>query len=147
MVRIRLASAWKRDPALREALAAGGDVHEVAGRLEDALALEVDGVDVCGGRAEGLLVPSVLAVGEALLALLAGGPLTYASWKALFTKGPMPFIALLFAVSALIHAWIGMRDILMDYIKPVALRLALEVFVILWLVGCAGWAVRILWRL
>lgn len=79
--------------------------------------------------------------------LLAGGPLTYASWKALFTKGPMPFIALLFAVSALIHAWIGMRDILMDYIKPVALRLALEVFVILWLVGCAGWAVRILWRL
>jgi succinate dehydrogenase / fumarate reductase membrane anchor subunit len=82
-----------------------------------------------------------------LAVLLAGGPLSYASWKALFTKGPMPFVALLFALSALIHAWIGMRDILMDYIKPVALRLALEVVTILWLVGCAGWAVRILWRL
>ena len=82
-----------------------------------------------------------------LAVIAAGGPLTYASWKALFTKGPMPFLALLFVVSALIHAWIGMRDIVMDYIKPVALRLALEGFTILWLVGCAGWAVRILWRL
>lgn len=82
--------------------------------------------------------------------LLSGGPITYESWKALFSKGLMglmPFLALLFVVSVLIHAWIGVRDILMDYIKPTALRLALEVVAILWLVGCAGWAVRILWRL
>jgi succinate dehydrogenase / fumarate reductase membrane anchor subunit len=46
----------------------------------------------------------------------------------------------------LLHAWVGMRDILMDYIKPTGLRLALEVLVILVLVGCAGWAVQILWR-
>ena len=82
--------------------------------------------------------------------LLAGGPITYESWKALFAgglMGSMPFITLLFVVSVLIHAWIGVRDILMDYIKPTALRLAFEVVTILWLVGCAGWAVRILWRL
>jgi succinate dehydrogenase / fumarate reductase membrane anchor subunit len=82
-----------------------------------------------------------------LAVLLTGGPFTYESWKGLFTKGPMPFVALLFTVSALIHAWIGMRDILMDYIKPTGIRLALQIVVILWLVGCAGWAVRILWRL
>jgi succinate dehydrogenase / fumarate reductase membrane anchor subunit len=82
--------------------------------------------------------------------LLAGGPITYESWKALFARGLMglmPFLVLLFVVSALIHAWIGMLDILMDYVKPTGLRLALEIATILWLVGCAGWAVRILWRL
>jgi succinate dehydrogenase / fumarate reductase membrane anchor subunit len=50
-------------------------------------------------------------------------------------------------VSVLIHAWIGMRDILMDYIKPTWMRLAFQVLTILWLVACAGWAARILWRL
>ena len=82
-----------------------------------------------------------------LAVLVAGGPFSYESWKAMFARGPMPILALLFAVSALIHAWIGMRDILMDYIKPVGIRLALQTVVVLWLVGCAGWAVRILWRL
>jgi succinate dehydrogenase / fumarate reductase membrane anchor subunit len=45
------------------------------------------------------------------------------------------------------HAWVGVRDIWMDYVKPVALRLALQVLTIVWLVGCAGWAVQVLWRL
>jgi succinate dehydrogenase / fumarate reductase membrane anchor subunit len=40
-----------------------------------------------------------------------------------------------------------MRDIWMDYVKPVAARLTLEALTIVWLVGCAGWAVQVLWRL
>jgi succinate dehydrogenase / fumarate reductase membrane anchor subunit len=82
-----------------------------------------------------------------LAVLLGGAPFSYESWKAMFTKGAMPFLVLLFTVSALIHAWIGMRDILMDYVKPTGLRLAFQIATIVWLVGCAGWAVRILWRL
>jgi succinate dehydrogenase / fumarate reductase membrane anchor subunit len=85
-----------------------------------------------------------------VLVLLGGGPVTYASWKALFAKGLMglmPFLTLLFVVSVLIHAWVGMRDIWMDYIKHTGLRLVLEVATVLWLVACAGWAMRILWRL
>ena len=45
------------------------------------------------------------------------------------------------------HAWVGMRNIWMDYIKPVGLRLVLQVFTIVWLVGCAGWGFQVLWRL
>jgi succinate dehydrogenase / fumarate reductase membrane anchor subunit len=45
------------------------------------------------------------------------------------------------------HVWVGMRDIYMDYIKPVALRLSLQVFTIVWLVACSGWAIQVLWRL
>jgi succinate dehydrogenase / fumarate reductase membrane anchor subunit len=28
----------------------------------------------------------------------------------------------------------------------VGIRLTLQVFTILWLVGCAGWAIQVLWR-
>lgn len=45
------------------------------------------------------------------------------------------------------HVWVGVRDIFMDYIKPVGLRLVLQVFTIVWLVSCAGWGIQVLWRL
>jgi len=44
------------------------------------------------------------------------------------------------------HAWIGVRDIWMDYVKPVGIRLALQVLTVLWLVGCAAYAIQILWK-
>ena len=52
---------------------------------------------------------------------------------------------LLFIVSLLLHAWVGMRDILMDYARPMSVRLALEVLVAVLLVAWGGWAVQILW--
>jgi succinate dehydrogenase / fumarate reductase membrane anchor subunit len=79
--------------------------------------------------------------------LFTVGPITYVSWKALFTPGWMRFATFLFFASALVHAWIGMRDIWMDYIKPTGLRLALEALTVLLLAGCGAWAVQILWRI
>jgi succinate dehydrogenase / fumarate reductase membrane anchor subunit len=38
------------------------------------------------------------------------------------------------------------RDIWMDYVKPVGIRLALQVLTVLWLVGCAAYAIQILWK-
>ena len=81
------------------------------------------------------------------LAVLAGPPLGQASWKALFSGPFIRVLTVLAFVALAWHAWIGMRDIWMDYVKPVGIRLALHVFSILWLVGCAGWAVQVLWRL
>ncbi|RYE65471.1 MAG: succinate dehydrogenase, hydrophobic membrane anchor protein, partial [Oxalobacteraceae bacterium] len=43
------------------------------------------------------------------------------------------------------HVWVGMRDITMDYIKNVGLRLILQVIIVLWLVACAAYTVQILW--
>ena len=57
----------------------------------------------------------------------------------------MKLATFLFFVSLFLHAWIGMRDILMDYIKPLSTRLALQVVVIVLLVAWAGWAIQILW--
>ena len=81
------------------------------------------------------------------LVALGRGTVSYASWKALFAQEWMRFATLLFVASVLIHAWIGVRNVWMDYIKHTGLRLALQIVTILWLVGCAGWAMQILWRL
>lgn len=81
-----------------------------------------------------------------LLALAAVRPADHASWHGFFAQGWLRFATLLFFLSLAYHAWIGVRDVLMDYVKPVWLRLTLEVLVILALVGFGGWAVQILWR-
>ncbi|HEU4457830.1 MAG TPA: succinate dehydrogenase, hydrophobic membrane anchor protein [Methylibium sp.] len=79
--------------------------------------------------------------------VLLGGPLGYDRWAAIFSAQWMKLLTLVTIVALAWHAWVGMRDIWMDYIKPVALRLVLQVFSIAWLVACTGWAVQVLWRL
>ena len=79
--------------------------------------------------------------------LLWGGPIDYYKWSAIFSRQWMKVLTFVTIVSLLWHVWVGMRDIWMDYIKPMGLRLGLQVLTIAWLVGCAGWAVQVLWRL
>ena len=82
-----------------------------------------------------------------LLQVLFGGPMGYDKWAGIFAAQWMKVFTFVVIISLLYHAWVGMRDIWMDYIKPVGLKLALQVFTIVWLVGCAGWAIQVLWRL
>ncbi|HEY6086685.1 MAG TPA: succinate dehydrogenase, hydrophobic membrane anchor protein [Burkholderiaceae bacterium] len=79
--------------------------------------------------------------------LLFGPKLGYERWSAIFSAQWMKVLTFVVIVSLLYHAWIGMRDVWMDYVKPVGVKLALQVFTLSWLVGCAGWAVQVLWRL
>jgi succinate dehydrogenase / fumarate reductase membrane anchor subunit len=69
----------------------------------------------------------------------------YPLWQTLFANAAFRVATLLFWLALLWHAWIGVRDIWMDYIKPTALRLTLEVLTVLTLVGYAGWLIEILW--
>ncbi len=82
-----------------------------------------------------------------IVQVLLPGPLDYYRWSAIFSRQWMKVLTFVVIVSLAYHAWVGMRDIWMDYIKPVGLRLALDIATIAWLVGCAGWAVQVLWRL
>lgn len=79
--------------------------------------------------------------------LLACPPHIYEDWRALFAQQPMRIATLIFFLSLFWHAWLGMRDILMDYIKPTGVRLGLEVAAVLVLAGYAVWVVQILWSL
>ena len=73
------------------------------------------------------------------------GSVSYGEWKQLFSNQAMRILTLMFFVAVFYHAWIGIRDVLMDYIKPAGIQLALEVGVIVFLVGCTIWSGAILW--
>lgn len=82
-----------------------------------------------------------------LVQVLLPGELGHARWAAIFSSPWMKPLTFVVILALTWHAWVGMRDIWMDYVKPVGLRLALQVASIVWLLGCAGWAVQVLWRL
>nr|WP_256505344.1 succinate dehydrogenase, hydrophobic membrane anchor protein [Cupriavidus sp. WGlv3] len=91
------------------------------------------------------VVMVVFTVILAIAFLLSNGA-SYEAWAGLFANQWMKIITFLTILSLLYHAWIGVRDIWMDYVRPMAVRLVLQVLTILWLVGCAGYAAQILWR-
>ncbi len=79
--------------------------------------------------------------------IFSRGPIGYDKWAGIFASQWMKVLTFSVIVALIYHVWVGIRDVFMDYIKPVGIRLALQVFAIFWLVGCAGWAVQVLWRL
>ena len=76
------------------------------------------------------------------LVALAG----YEKWAGIFAPQWMKLLTFVVIVSLAYHAWVGMRDVWMDYVKPFALRLTLQMLTIVWLVACLGWAIQVLWR-
>ncbi len=90
---------------------------------------------------------AVMALYSVVLAayLLSQSHVDYDVWTRLFSSQPMRTFTLLFLLSVFYHAWIGVRDIVMDYVKPAGVRLAIHVLVILVSLLYAAWAVQILW--
>ena len=82
-----------------------------------------------------------------IVQVLLPGEMGYDKWAGIFSKQWMKVLTFVVIVSLLVHVWVGVRDVLMDYVKAVGARLALQVATIVWLVGCAGWAIQVLWRL
>ena len=91
----------------------------------------------------------VLAIYTLILgvSVLFGPPLSQAGWRALFSGPFMKVLTLLAFIALAWHAWIGVRDIYMDYIKPTAIRLTLQVVTIVVLFGYVIWAANILWSI
>ena len=71
----------------------------------------------------------------------------YWHWKALWSIATMRYCTALFLLSLYLHAWIGVRDIFMDYIKDAGLRLILYVLTVGALTWYAIWSVHIMWGL
>ena len=92
------------------------------------------------------LVMAIFTVAVVVQVLLPG-PIDYYKWSAIFSRQWMKVLTFVVIASLLYHVWVGMRDIWMDYVQPVGIRLVCQVFTIVWLVACAGWAIQVLWRL
>ena len=97
------------------------------------------------------LVQRVTAAVMAVYAVVVAGYLLmqpsfgYDTWLELFSGNITRSFSLLFLLSLFYHAWIGVRDIVMDYVKPAGIRLLIHVLVILALVLYTIWSVQILW--
>ena len=97
------------------------------------------------------LMQRITAVAVGLYVLLILGILLFtpgldlAHWQAIFRGTAMRIATFVALVATFLHAWVGMRDIIMDYIRPTGLRLTLEVLVIAALIAYTGWSIQILW--
>jgi succinate dehydrogenase / fumarate reductase membrane anchor subunit len=80
-----------------------------------------------------------------LLSFLTGRNFSYDGWAGLFAQQWFKLFSLVTFLGLFYHAWVGMRDIWMDYVKPVGIRLTLQIATVLWLLACAAWAVQIFW--
>lgn len=110
-----------------------------------------------GGAHRGLdmwLVQRASAVYMALflpifaVVMLTSWPLDFAVWYDLFVPVGMKIAVLLFVIALLLHAWIGLREIFIDYLhceRCLMLRLGLYFLFATVYLGCLVWAIDILW--
>jgi succinate dehydrogenase / fumarate reductase membrane anchor subunit len=96
----------------------------------------------------------IMAVYTLVLVLYAvfSPSLDFESWRAFFSFmiGALPvgqLLATLAFLSLAWHAWVGVRDIWMDYAHPDGLRLFLQVLTALWLVAAVIFFGKIIWSL
>ena len=81
-----------------------------------------------------------------LVSFLTTKDFSYNGWAGLFARQWFKIATFVTLLTMFYHVWVGMRDIWMDYVKSVIVRLLLQSATILWLIGCAGYAAQILWR-
>lgn len=68
----------------------------------------------------------------------------YQTWKLWFASGVERLALALFFLSLLLHAWIGMRSVFMDYVKPFWLRFSVTLLTATGLLLLGLWSVQIL---
>lgn len=104
-------------------------------------------------RAQGLrawLLQRVTAVYLAAFTIAAAvwavtsGPMEFAEWRAFMGRPAVSIAVLLFFAALLGHAWVGARDIVIDYLRPAALRLLVLALLALALVAMALWVGAVL---
>ncbi|MFN8769921.1 MAG: succinate dehydrogenase, hydrophobic membrane anchor protein [Neisseriaceae bacterium] len=92
-----------------------------------------------------MLVVSLVFIG--LVCVLATSVnASFSSWQGLFNYTFTKIIVQLFFIALLIHTWVGVRDIWMDYIQNNALKLTLHIFTILWLFMSLIYSIKVIWQ-
>lgn len=71
--------------------------------------------------------------------------ISYENWIDIFSYQWFKILTFVTAIAMFYHAWIGIRDIWMDYVQSFILRLVLQIVTILWLLGCTSLVIQILW--
>lgn len=72
-------------------------------------------------------------------------PKDYHSWQVFFGQTWVKIFTQISFIALFLHAWVGIRDLWMDYIKSFGLRLFMQVATIVWLVACLVYSVKVIW--
>lgn len=78
--------------------------------------------------------------------LVVQAPSTYPSWRGLVGDGRVAIATALFFAALLLHSWIGVRDVIIDYVRPFMLRLTLLAMVAGGLLATLLWVLRVLFK-
>ncbi len=82
-----------------------------------------------------------------LVKLAFAAPQNYDAWRGWLSGGGTEVAVLLFFVALLLHAWIGLRDVVIDYVHPLGLRVAVLGAVALGELALGVWVALIFARL
>ncbi len=79
-----------------------------------------------------------------ILRFVLSGPESYQEWRDWVGAPGMNIAAGLFFLALATHSWVGIRDVIIDYVPPIGLRITLLVLLAVGLIGCLLWSWRIL---
>ncbi|NHB93820.1 succinate dehydrogenase membrane anchor subunit [Photorhabdus cinerea] len=71
--------------------------------------------------------------------------ITYEVWRGFFSSSITKVSTVLALFSILAHAWIGMWQVLTDYVKPLALRLVLQLAIVVALMAYLIYGTIVVW--
>jgi succinate dehydrogenase / fumarate reductase membrane anchor subunit len=72
-------------------------------------------------------------------------PRSYAAWHGWIMSSSVSMATAVFFAALLAHAWVGVRDVIMDYVHPVAFRVWAFALLGIGLTAMGVWVLRILW--
>lgn len=75
---------------------------------------------------------------------LFDSPHSYPDWRTWVARPVMSLACWLFFVALAMHAWIGLRDVVLDYLKPVPLRVGVLALLAGALLAIPAWASLVL---
>ncbi len=71
-------------------------------------------------------------------------PASYEAWRDWISGTAVVTATGVFFIALFIHAWVGLRDVILDYAKPLAVRVVLLTLLALSLAALTVWVLRVL---
>ncbi len=73
---------------------------------------------------------------------IANAPADFAAWRDWVIQPWVSVGLFLFIPALMLHAWVGIRDVLIDYVHPLGIRITLLTLFCMVFIGSALWALQ-----
>lgn len=72
-------------------------------------------------------------------------PQSYLAWRSWMLSPSVSSAFVVFSAALLAHVWVGIRDVILDYVQPIGVRVLGLALLGFGLCGLGAWVIRILW--